>query len=1074
MSTAIADARLREHAECRYVLFFDGLPYAFTDDTGAEITGGASGSWIGLSQTELGGTETVSGLERTVLPGLKVPSSLVSGGNPKGTGLERNTATFEILDTDNVLGSMFAVESEEYDILNERIASGVSNIADSHPGEGPGGVAGSIQVRGRHVGLERIGPTGERRCFPALPDTLVGFDHVGDVEGRVPYTIVSDDPLVHDGRLVTLWRIYKNPTSSTGTVNDWYLWDEHFPADLVWWGTMRDTFETDGDHTWKIKCLGQESLLEKGMGRITTSEWYPITTDLTAETNDQIAIHFESSGSATDDPAQLFEGRAFTTISGTNRGDLLTEINGLLTDTAAGTNTDIYTANTNYDAWTEADGSSLNVGIDDTGLFLRKDKPDPASYFGICKIAMHRSRWLILGFDPELQGVSSTYEIEDGSHIIFRRVSVEGYSPGFDDSVTMVVPGSSYYEATLTTISLGGSSDKEVAGSWDNGGTRRYYVPLFSALTAPVILDRDAKQVIQIATHQSPFFEPQPTAPWSSDAAINGTPCDAARYFVLRGKIRTAEYDTSGTLLIDEADDQIAVCRASWVQGSTHGSVATDGVFPALYVERFYDPRLFGYPHRPLKGDWAGTATGDFQIQISPLFAYAYGQGGTPELASDLWGQVTSSSGSSSGFSGPVDTGGTIDQGDNNVPGLVWSGDLEGADMALGIPNQFLTADQVLPFHEVQGGRTSPLNRMRLCFHGPYKSRDVIESILRPRRLLIGLHGNKYTPYRLGRFSPADADVTITESDVHGSLRNLFTARPKQRMRAFGALDEVHFSYAYEPGGSAKLEWTQGALDPGATRRRGDLIERIPGRGLVPSEWLPGKNVEGKDWKLIAREEWGKQAAELFAARHDLITLTISRPKGQDLRPGTKVLLSNPWPLAPDGTQGITNLIGIVTSTDHQPRKHACKAKILVFADQANTVAHFAPIVYPSSVSGTTIVYHDTVAGFGRGELWSDSGFVRPEWAGGSGNAVGQLWYMGPGGTWSTAGTAEISSIDTTTRTITLAGALSGSPPPHTSTMIFCLAPYSQQPSWVQEVYAPIVSPGGFTGATHGRRWPSG
>lgn len=1105
--------------ECRYVLFFDGLPTAYASDgwgasSPGSICGSGANSWIGRSENNLFGVEVLG--QRIVKTGLVLPDVIEIGGDPKGTGLDRSSVTFKIVDTDGSVATLFATDNVVPDLLLERVAPGTTNLGTSVQAEGPTALGtGTVNPRGQWIGLERIGPSGQRRFFHAFPWSGIGYDHQGDTRMRLPPVPISSSPVIHNGRIVTLYRIYADPSYARNDSDRWYTWDEaHEASDLVWWGVMQDSGTYEGNRVWSVECYGPEALLEKGLGQITDSTPIPIGTELKtiAGVNDQIFIAFGNSdhqqyvdagGSISgtagfgDAGQHVFQGRKWTTLSATNRLDLVDEIDTLLRETATGTGTDYHTSFDPWDEWVDANAAEQvdtanPCGLTSLGGFYLRCRNFPANdyypSYGIMSVAMHQSRWEALGFDIEAQKKQDTGPYEYDTQINFRRVKYgDNYEPldlvaGDDGGL---VPGTDYYEGRFSTVGLGqqeGLDEFKTIDRWRNDGQERFFAPINTADNSIISLDLNGEQEIYLDLNgtDSPFWEPQPTVPRLPDAEVDGTETDSARWFVLRGKMRRKVEDEDDQSTDIEDEEHIAVIDGSWVATSIYGGVDVGAdLSPSLYVQKYHDPRLFGFNRAKWTGTWRGDL-GKYPITIAPLSCYTFGRGKPVEWAHLLLGVLLLSTGTSTGFSAPLSEGGVLDLGANQPLGLTSTGDVELADLGLGIPWRMVADYSAISaeFAKVAGGLGGDLNRMRLCYSGPFESREAIEAILKPRRLLLGLHGKKYGVYRHDAFSPSDVDVVITEDDLYGEPGDPTSVIPRQVIRAHGAVDGARIHYGCEPGGSAQLEHRQRALDYNARWRRGDLVEDLNGRGLVPSEWLRGTAHEGSAWKEDFLTEWGRRAPHFFAKRHFVIEdLKVSRPKGQDLMPGTRVLLSNPWPLAPDGTYGLNNRLGRVIGVAINTRHHYTSARILVYGD-VNFPPHFSPFVFVTEIDGDTLTYDKTGAftGYEINECESDKGWTRPDWTTLPDEAQGRLWYQGPTGAWVAGGTGTIESIDTDNGTITLAAPLSADPPPNTYTMVFVLDDFeTNADTFVEDVYAPTTNHAGLynTGGTDkiGKRW---
>jgi hypothetical protein len=234
----------------------------------------------------------------------------------------------------------------------------------------------------------------------------------------------------------------------------------------------------------------------------------------------------------------------------------------------------------------------------------------------------------------------------------------------------------------------------------------------------------------------------------------------------------------------------------------------------------------------------------------------------------------------------------------------------------------------------------------------------------------------------LAPFSPDDATVQIGESDLWSpnSLTSPASLIPSQDLRAVGQLDQAELSVRWNPiEGATAIERTYRARDREAQARRGDLKLPVVDHGLVPQEWnVPGVPV----WEHSFRELWEIDRAQFFARRHFLVRdLKVNRIKGASCRVGTRVLLTNPWPVNPaasGGGYGITAACGIVVDWSYDPKEKSYGLQVLVFAGQFDGAKLFMPIGRVASTSGTAITMEaeDEAAG-----ISGASRFDRPSWA---------------------------------------------------------------------------------------------
>ena len=1028
MPRDVATLRTMEHATQAFILTMDGLPVAFTNDNTGELAGSGASSFIGRAESDLG--ETVGG--REIREGLVLPESLEFGSLEDSLGLGRTTVRFSIL-LDDTTGPYFA-QSGEGDEMLGRLAP------TDDPA--PASVVG-VTVRDRYLGLEYVGANGERRMFPFLiGESLAGYDHHGDTDGETVPTSVSQLPLVHEGRLVALYRVYRDPsaTFTTGSLA-WPSLSNYRP---IWVGKMRDAGKRSAGGRRTIECTGFESLLERNMatGAADPFELTPEATP-TAGVDDQVAIYFgsgpqmEADGTLT--ARNTYEGRDWTTLSGSTREEIRSALATLIANTQAGTSTDYETGEPTFDSVANADAE-----LDNSCNFLvRRDERSGTPFFFVeMRVAMHRRRWLALGYDPEQQDVATLYEMEDQKDVQFEKLRAGDPFEARPNAVLMgAVPGSGYYMGIFTTVRLGddGVEGGGTAGSWDNGGANRYFSPLFAGADIVKVLKPEGQQVLRLTGN--PVLLPQSHLGFSG--SIDGTDCDAAGWFLVKGKIRRAEGETDDqSLIVSEEVDQAVIARCSWVVSDDLFADIGSGTSPALYVEELEDPRKFGYPWRPLDRDWA-----TLELEAVQLHSFAT-QAINPEPMAQTLSALLRSTGTSTGPDGV----GVIQQGSNAGASSGWYGDIFSPEMGLAIPDALLpTGSEIADaLDDMPEGSTGPLSRCRISYEKSFSSLDTVRALLEPRALRVGFADGRFTLYRMRDASPSQATVHILESDLYGQMGDPTSVWPHQEDRALAPVDAWEFEFA-----DKKHEVR--AKDPGAATRRGDNTPTVNGRGLVAPELYgddPTNAPLGSAWKQEARLLFGQTEARFLGRRHGLVTLPVSRPKGQDLMPGTIVTVSNPWIFAADGTQGVSGVVGQVVRVVHHTASGKCDADILVFEGQLQPPPHYAPAVRIWRVVSSTNLSIATQSNVPSSQN-QKSGWERPDWAtGGGGNARGALIRQLPTGAWSLVGTAEVSHISG--NTVVLATPLTGMPPDGARTMMLVPDVMASQPEWFQEVYSAV------------------
>lgn len=1054
MPRDLASVRLDDHATCKYVLFVEGLPDAWTNDATGAITGSGLGTWIGASEIAVGGREILG--TRRVRPGLIVPDVVSFSVDPKSGSLQPAPLTFQILDLDDSLATLFATEGQDSEILGERVAPGTTNLGASVQTIGG---SGTTDPRGRWIGIEKIGPSGERRQWPALPFDLVGHDHPvhagSDPPAGLPPVLISDVPLEFAGRLVSLYRIYNDPSAPSGPTDytSYYTWDEcHAAGDLVWWGVLQDAGRVAGSKVWGLDCHGPDKLLSKLLGTRNTSRWIRLSADLTLdESQSYVAIGFACRGAAGASVLQTFDSSVFDhQITATNRWDLASQIDAWIGDALDGTSTNVSGPSGTFDTWADAGGSPRpDAGLTSDGKFwIRRDEHDPLDdlTYGELIVVMHDRAWRCLGWEPELQAQANG-PWSDLARAPFSRLNSGDVLNRYDWITGVQVPGTGYWIGRFNTIRAG-ASELDIS-DYDNGGAPRPWWP--HATSEIFVLGASGSQVVRLQGEDETtlYLEGQLTDGPLSTSEIDGVATDSARWFALRGQVVVANDDPlTDEFEVSKEKTRHQVIAASWRSGTHHGAVsAGSGVAPALFVESFLNPRRFGWVDDDiLVNDWSGKVTGKGAIEIAPLHAYHYLIEDTSlEQADTLLAQILLSTGACAGYDDALDQGGTIVAGPNTHPLAVgFAGDYELADLGLGVPYQLVQHPSELrrAFATVPGSWSGALCQLRLAYVGPFQASDVLESITRPRALCWSLAGKQYGLWRMQPVSPADADVEITEDDLHGQLGDPTSVIPTQELRATGQLDGVELAYRWNPEESKTTGTLKTfALDPGAAKRTGELIEKITDHGLT--------SFSG--WRPLWRQLWQHDVPAFLAKRHFGVSLTVSRPKGQDLMPGTTVRLSNPWPVNPAGGYGITGYTGRVVTATHNLSEGSTTVELLVFAGQATR--HYAPVVRISGVTGSVLSYHADHLGHGDADVLDGTGFAEPSWSGAGGATLADL-YQRNGDTWTVVASGlTVTAVDTTARTITLSGPPSGWLRDRDHYLVLSGHGDQDADSWVRDVY---------------------
>lgn len=989
--TSATASTLANRLDCYvcHAVFVEGIPYFWTDDETGELLGSGASSWIGASEDAITG-EVVG--QRIGLPGLRMPRQLRESLDPKTGLLLNQNVTLRLVDYRGILADLFASEGKAFDTLAEDVQPGNSALGTSVA------IAGGLTVnpRGRYLGIERIGPSGQRSFFSPFPFALVGRHHAVNLygqgeEGPRPVPI-SVEPLDFTRRKVAIYRFVRRRLPEGTGYTAWPLWDEQYEADpsaLVWWGELTDRGTIAGNREWDLKCYGASSWLQKTLNQ-NAPGWRPITNApiVLTEEQRQVALEFHHTDETGVSDGLDYSVGFRTTLTASGDADTWrAEIAALIASVASGSTFD-------YGTPAAEDFEGARFGILNDGTFWAQRNhyvlvSPEENQRGVMMIpVMHEIVWRALGYDPPLQAYGERPFTEE-TQIAFKSYD-SGERFGSQGAVDDACPAPGFWSAAITSIGLGfvGEVGGYLVEGADNNGHPRRWRPINSG--QPLILrgPQFVPQQIQLPVDQ-PYLEATPTVQWT-EAEIEATPVDSARYFAIRGKRAVGSPVGAGVILDPdgnpvqledvEAEDYATIVKCDWV-GSSYGSILESGGSPTLSIARYMDGRIFGVKHGQIDGEWSALAIpGDPGLEIAPLLTYGYGEASMGR-AIECFYQLFVSTGSASGWTGPESDDPPFLFGDNSHTGQDqhWCGDALKADHALAIPSELVASpDETFPeWDRVPGGAGGPLSRIGLAYVGPVESMEIVQSILRPRALSLSLDGGRYGVVYLAPFSPEDATVQIGEADLYGEQDDPASVIPKQDLRAVGQLDRVEIGYRWDPvADKTAEEQTYRARDREAQARRGDLKLELEDHGLVPQNWdAPGVDA----WEFAFRELWEIDRSQFFARRHFLVRdLRVNRIVGARCRVGTRVLLTNPWPVNPAGGYGLTAACGIVTEWDYDPARKCYTLAVLVFAGQFDGQRLFMPVGRVASTSGAAITLEAEDEATG---ISGASRFARPTWA---------------------------------------------------------------------------------------------
>ena len=1073
----VADLRLRHHAEIAYLWVVEGWPCAWV--TRPDLAGSGALSWIGTAYGA-----------RTLLVGLEPPASVKSEIDLEDGLLNTSLVKIQITDHGGELAGLLGTFEVEYDTLGERLRPS----DDPAPAQVFGFANGPdlIDLHGRHINNEAIGSAGQRRHFSCLPLVdLPGPDHAAldgtDLGGLAP-VLVSDQPKTITGRRWALFRLYRDVDSPLSGFSSWPSWSDQFAdGGLVTWGTLREEGIRVRNRVWELTCYGPDSWLRKSLNVAHLAKWYRVQAYLElsktpGKREDLLAIALSVRSRSQPEEsryhgASVFDESLALDAQYINPDTLTSDVDQAITSIKSV----MGPAPTTWDN----DGLHPKFSLypDNAVIRIDDDASDAMSSADVWLIA-HYKVLRFMGYDPIAQ-CKPVENLETDRDLIKAGVYQSGQPITLHDE-SGVVPGPGYYGVRFSTIPTG----NQPFPNDSNHGADRKYRPATDG--GVVTLNQSGGQEVALAIGTTKvYLEGQSGRP-PSNATINDVQVDSTRWFAFRGPITREDGET---------DEYSAVAKVSWVDDD--GSVGLDATQSrrVVHLDRWEDPREYGFDNKPLDVDWSGTLQGTTDgIECTPLAVLQYQAKGGWERANEILVRLLLSTGTG-GYEpgtyeeqpGPLQ----VVLGTNASGSWIPGNDLEISDLGLQIPAILVDRDSFQQVaEELPGGADSDLNRCKVAFHGAMNSLELLGDLMAPRGWVMTLRGRKYglwTPY--APLSPDDVDFTIGDEDIVTTGADPSGWVTEVEMKAVSSFDRITVEYGHTPtDGSSTFKAEAPARDPGAGARLGRRLRRQGGdRPGAPElrqpsgRYLPTLEIfrsppTPPQWRDGWEYRWTREAAEWCAKPHMLLKgVRIGRIKGQDIYPGARVLVTDDWPVSSAGTYGIQEKIGVVVSTDHK-RDGSVLCNILVQPESFNSLRMWAPIAWlVDDVAtaeerydpGSRIFYcqgnwsENTIVG-----SWSDvAAFVEPYWSSLGGDALVYGWQYN-GVAWAQTFSFEVESVDTSLHTIThKTGTFSGIFYNRMYTALI-FAPYDDQTAaWVKARHVVITKSSGKFGGADTQGW---
>lgn len=1065
----VSDIHAQEDNEGAWLLAIEGTREMYTD--ALVLAGSGPGSWIGTAYGD-----------RVVKTGLVMPAELPFGETKLFDAMIflPSPATISIVDMDGELVQLFA--DFEPDDSTDTLAGRLSPLDDPAPDPVPGIGGELISIWDRNVGIERIGPAGERRHFWVLPGAAPpGFDHFASPGW--PAVRSTERPSLWAGRRVAVYRIVRDP--DTGA---WPSWQDQLDGgSLLWFGTVADRADwdqvSDGRYSGrgiKIPVLGPASWIERSIGLSRPSQWYPITAGISLSGDAaRVAawiepVEFEPLGDGINYAITKYDAHTLTwgSIAGLSTPtEIWSRIRDIAYTAAYGTNNGVVLA-ANNSQWT---GPTASLGPWGNGDPLRririspngntveiKCEPEPSKLGFRLGLAMHATAAQAAGWD-----------VMQPPWVIRSQIVPEG---------VIAVGGSNWGEPVggdvLPPLFVVGrfSTRDELADpptpswQWANNGAWRSYQAPYPEGT--VTLDHEGGTLVGLG-FDLVRAEGQHGNPYTFGADIDGAPVDACGWWLFRGKRLLAADFLAGKI---EPSDYVGVAFCEWVANPTRDAVETNGDGVAtIRIVRWEDPRRYGLPYDRPSEPWVGVAGGIEATPISVLGAQAIGGQGWRHRAI-----VTTLL--SSGTSEWDETGGvvTITPGDNQPPGfppLEIAGDIEAADLGVGVPWQFVDWQSIYACAAgLVGGVGGALNRVLYPLVGSEKSSVLLREMMMGAGWAWSLKPGDNGVPAFGAFDPlkpidpAEVVATIRRSDI--AEPSIAIGQPQWRatveLRRDGPYDRFLLRVGGSPlGGDGVLERVLESLDGGRRARSGRTTFEVRDRGLRdPAPWVGTPAQPQFDWGELARLRFAGGFGPHLARQRRVWHAVLSGRLAGRLGLGSAVHVIDPTAETTDGTRGVNHRGRVVELSIVTGARGRTSVRVAVELERepVDAVHVWGPWAYSGrggwDAGTSTLTVAADVAGVGSG--WDDAlSFERPSWtAYAAGPLLVTIYQSETGSSWDPAltCTAEVASV--AAQAIELASVV-GLLLRDTIKLVVAQPLDDQTAEWAQELLTPITDAAG-------------
>lgn len=1040
-----------------FLMVIEGVRFGFTNIN--DLVGEGSGSWIGTAYGD-----------RSVKLGLVLPRELDLGETDPWAGklAQPRPVNFGLLDFDETVSQLF--KNFEPDATTDTMGSRLGPLDDPAPAVVPGPAQTPIDLWGRHIGTEAIGPAGERRHYWIAPDDIPpGLDHFAGAGW--PPSLITDDPTVWAGRKCALFRIVKDP--DTG---DWPSWLDQYEGGGMWWyGTVKDRGmwrESKDGRVLRLACMSYASWLRKSLNMSRPSRWISPRSQVALEGDEVLVAAWignhpwrEIGNDGVSIVAGTYKSQTLVsgnTLSGlTTREEIWKKIGDIVQTMINDVDTGGVLAVTNASwtgpnppgpngAWGSNPERQVTISVDGSMIQIRCENPsspnpDEGYWLGL---ALSAKVWQAAGWDISMGG-QGTLPVGGENW---------GENPG-----DQAMPSQHWIFQFSTR-----DNHTDPPQEWANGGNWQSYTPPYQAGT--VTLDPDAgdelRMGVGVVRNEGQFAQP-----WTSGATIDGDDVSASGWWIFRGERLTAVAFLAGE--DPEPYMQIALCE--WVATADGDGVEIDSQgYARIRTLRWEHPRRFGLDFDRLEEPWVSVEGG---LLCAPLGVLG-GTTSTQDWRHRVIPRILISSGTATW----LDTGDAVEvvPGDNQPAGLPdpWPGDMEAADLGLGMPPVFVDAQSWrIACSTLPGGLAGALNRVKYPVLGPIQAETILVDAMSGAGLAWSWKRAPGT--KVPAFGAYDPIAPVTLEQVQETLSREDMAEMKVgddpqwrgtvELRRRGPFDSFAFAVGRDPTepGSKLYERNQEAQDYGRRYRHGDMVWPVRDGGLWdPTTWLGTVYEDIYQWEGEARDRFAAGFARRYAQQVRIYRATYNARFAGRLGLGTIVRVIDSTAESPDGTRGIDHM-GRVTKASIVTRgegKLAVRIAVELEPEGVNQVKVWGPAAQAAVDSWDGI---DTIA---VSSDWSEAGdghddttgFVQPPFDDRAAGPLRVVIYQSEDGVTYPASLevrADVAGVGPSTITLAaIAGTI------YRDMIKWVLAaPYDEQAAeWATGLYLPITEPTGL------------